>query len=84
MEELCISPPPPLAIEPEISASKESPPVCVVPQVSSLESFTPVARILSIPRQWNRVEPPRDIVQGPFLQGKCPKKHFYSSLGAVF
>jgi hypothetical protein len=75
---LCF-PPPPLAIEPDISVSKESPPVCVIPQVASLELFPPVARIPSNPRQWNLVEPPPDVVQGPSLQGKCLKKHFYSS-----
>jgi hypothetical protein len=75
--------PPPLSIEPEISASKESPPVFVIPQVASLESFPPVARILSILRQWNHVEPPPNVVQGIFLQGKCHQKHFYSSPGAI-
>jgi hypothetical protein len=69
-------PPPPLAIEPKISASKESPPVCVIPQVASLESFPPVARLPSIPRQWNPVEPPLDVVQGIFCKENVTKYIF--------
>jgi hypothetical protein len=75
--------PPPLAIEPKLSTSKESPLVCVISQVASLESFPPVARLQSIPRQWNPIEPFLDVVHRMFLEGKCHQMHFYSSPRAV-